>query len=137
MNSVIIIGRMATDPEAFTTQSGISRSSFKVAVQRDHKNQNGTYDADFLPIVAWRQTADYVNRYLHKGSRIAVNGSIQTRTYDAQDGSKRYVTEIIADRVEGLGDPNRDAQRQAPQQAAPQAQGSNDFTEVDDESLPF
>lgn len=138
MNSVIIIGRMATDPEAFTTQSGISRSSFKVAVQRDHKNQNGTYDADFLPVVAWRQTADYVNKYLHKGSRIAVNGSIQTRTYDAQDGSKRYVTEIIADRVEGLGDPNRNGQQQAPRQAAPQAQPSmNDFTEVEDDQLPF
>ena len=129
---------MATDPEAFTTQSGISRSSFKVAVQRDHKNQNGTYDADFLPVVAWRQAADYVNKYLHKGSRVAVNGSIQTRTYDAQDGSKRYVTEIIADRVEGLGDPNRDGQQQAPRQAATQAQPSmNDFTEVDDDQLPF
>lgn len=138
MNSVIIIGRMATDPEAFTTQSGISRSSFKVAVQRDHKNQNGTHDADFLPVVAWRQTADYVNKYMRKGSRIAVNGSIQTRTYDAQDGSKRYVTEIIADRVEGLGDPNRDGQQQASRQASPQAQPSmNDFTEVDDDQLPF
>lgn len=127
---------MANDPEAFTTQSGISRSGFKVAVQRDHKNQNGTYDADFLPVVAWRQTADYVNKYLHKGSRVAVNGSIQTRSYDAQDGSKRYVTEIIADRVEGLGDPNRDGQRQQATQAAPQ-QGANDFTEVDDDQLPF
>lgn len=140
MNSVIIIGRMATDPEAFTTQSGISRSSFKVAVQRDHKNQNGTYDADFLPVVAWRQAADYVNKYLRKGSRIAVNGSIQTRSYDAQDGSKRYVTEIIADRVDGLGDPNRDGQqtqRQVAQQAQQAQQGANDFTEVDDDSLPF
>lgn len=134
MNKVLLIGRMATDPEAFTTQSGLSRSSFKVAVQRDYKNQNGTYDADFLPVVAWRQTADYVNKYMHKGSRIAVSGSIQTRSYDAQDGSKRYVTEIIADRVEGLGEPNRDGQRQA----APQAQqGMNDFTEVEDSGLPF
>lgn len=140
MNKAIIIGRMATDPEAFTTQSGISRSSFKVAVQRDHKNQNGTYDADFLPVVAWRQAADYVNRYLRKGSRIAVEGSIQTRSYDAQDGSRRYVTEIIADRVEGLGDPNRDAQqtqRQVAQQTQQAQQGANDFTEVDDDQLPF
>lgn len=102
-----------------------------MAVQRDHKNQNGTYDADFLPVVAWRQTADFVNKYLHKGSRVAVNGSIQTRTYDAQDGSKRYVTEIIANRVEGLGDPNHNGQQQAPQQ------GMNDFTEVEDSELPF
>ena len=124
---------MTKDPEAFTTQSGISRSSFTVAVQRTYKNQNGTYDADFLSVVAWRQTADYVNRYLKKGSRIAVEGSIQTRSYDAQDGSKRYVTEIIADHVEGLGESNRAEQST---QHQPQ-NNSNDFMEVDDAELPF
>lgn len=125
---------MANDPEAHTTQSGLSRSNFKVAVQRSYKNANGTYDADFLPVVAWRQTADFANKYLKKGYRVAVSGSIQTRSYDAQDGSKRYMTEIIADHVENL-EP-RDSQRQ---QAAPQAQqGKDEFVEMDvGDDLPF
>ena len=138
MNKVIITGRITKDPEAFTTQSGISRSTFTVAVQRPRKNQQGTYDSDFLPVVAWRQTADYVNRYLHKGSKIAVEGSIQTRSYDAQDGSKRYVTEILADHVEGLDSRENGAQTATrPAQPAAQEQGANDFTEVDDQELPF
>ena len=109
-----------------------------MAVQRPRKNQQGTYDADFLTVVAWRQTADFCNRYLSKGRRVAVEGSIQTRTYDAQDGSKRHVTEIIADSVEGLDSPNRDGQTATrPAQPAAQEQGANDFTEVDDQELPF
>ena len=107
-----------------------------MAVQRDRKNENGTYDADFIPVVAWRQTADYVSRYMHKGSKVAVEGRIQTRTYDAKDGTKRYVTEIQADHVEGLdrrGDSN--AQTAKPIQAQAPA---NSFDEVDPgEDLPF
>lgn len=144
MNKVVIIGNIARDPEAFTTQTGITRSTFTVAVQRSVKNANGTYDADFLPVVAWRQTADFVNRYLTKGSKVAVEGSVQTRSYEAQDGSKRYVTEIIADRVESLGSRNdgqqaaRPAQHPQAQHAPQEPQGADDFTEIDDDSeLPF
>jgi len=140
MNKIIVTGNIAREPESRTTQSGVSVCTFTVAVQRTVKNANGTYDADFLPVVAWRQTADYVARYLHKGSKVAVEGSVQTRSYDAQDGSKRYVTEIIADRVEGLdrreNNDNRSVSRPA-QQAAPQQPAANDFTEVEDDSLPF
>ena len=126
---------MAREPEARTTQSGISSSTMTVAVRRSHKNQNGTYDADFLPVVAWRQTADYCNKYLHKGSKVLVEGTIQTRNYTAQDGTKRYVTEIIADHIEGLD--SRPADGNAP--ARQQAQQTNDvFTEVDPgDDLPF
>lgn len=134
MNRIFVTGNIARDPEARTTQSGLSVCTFTVAVQRSVKNANGTYDADFLPVVAWRQTADFVSRYLHKGSKVAVEGSVQTRSYDAQDGSKRYVTEIIADRVEGMEPRNSNGgNRPAPQ--APQ--GADDFTEVDDDELPF
>ena len=138
MNRVFIIGRIVRDPEARTTQSGISTSSMTVAVNRQFKNKDGSYDADFLPVVAWRQTADYCNRYLHKGSKVGVEGAIQTRNYTAQDGSKRYVTEIIADRVEGLDSRQTDGGN-APvrQQAAPQ-QSNDGFIEVpDDDQLPF
>ena len=105
MNKVIITGNLANDPEAHTTQSGIARSTFRVAVQRRFANAQGQREADFLTVVAWRQTADFCNRYLSKGRKVAVTGSVQTRSYTAQDGSKRYVTEIIADNVETLDSP--------------------------------
>ena len=144
MNKVILIGNLANDPEPFTTQSGVSRSTFRVAVQRRFANAQGVREADFLTVVAWRQTADFCNRYLTKGRKVAVEGSIQTRSYDAQDGSKRYVTEIIADNIEALGS-REDGQGQArprdngptPPPAAPAGPAMNDFTEVDDDELPF
>jgi len=148
MNKVILIGNLANDPEAFTTQSGISRSTFRLAVQRRFANAQGVREADFLTIVAWRATADFCNRYLCKGMKIAVEGSIQVRSYDAQDGSgKRYVTEIIADSVEALGsksgegsDSNKAASNgptHPPAQPAAPGASMNDFTEVDDDELPF
>ena len=144
MNKVILIGNLASDPEPFTTQSGISRSTFRIAVQRRFANAQGVREADFIPVVAWRQSADFVNRYLTKGSKVAVEGSMQVRSYDAQDGSKRYVTEVIADSVESVGS-RGDSQGQArprdngptPPPAAPAGPAMNDFTEVDDDELPF
>lgn len=138
MNCIVVIGNIAREPETRTTQSGVAVTTFTVAVQRERRNANGTYDADFLPVVAWRHNSDYVSRYLHKGSKVAVEGSVQTRSYDAQDGSKRFVTEIIADRVEGLDrrentQPTQTAQPQKPAEPA----GADDFTEVEDDSLPF
>ena len=144
MNKVILIGNLASDPEPFTTQSGISRSTFRIAVQRRFANTQGVREADFFTVIAWRQTADFCNRYLTKGRKVAVEGSIQNRSYDAQDGSKRYVTEIIADSVEAVG--GRDeAQGQArprdngptPPPAPPAGPAMNDFTEVEDDELPF
>ena len=103
MNKVIFIGNLATDPEAYTTQSGISRSSFRLAVQRRFANAQGEREADFFSVVAWRGTADYCNKYLQKGRKIAVEGSIQVRSYEDPDGVRHWITEIIADSVEGLG----------------------------------
>lgn len=142
MNRVIISGNLVKNPESFTTQNGISRSNFTVAVQRRHKNAEGKHDADFLPVVAWRQTADFCNKYLDKGRQVAVEGSIQTRSYDAQDGSKRYVTEIIADHVEALGsrEDNRPAEAPAapPQRNEQQRMDTSGFKEVDPgDELPF
>ena len=135
MNKVIEIGRIATDIESKVTQSGISWATFKIAVNRRFKNAEGKRDADFLPVVAWRQTADYVKQYGHKGDRVAVCGSVQVRSYDAQDGQKRYVTEINADEIELLGSRSENAQTSTQAQSMEQ-QG---FTEVDDDDdqLPF
>lgn len=130
MNKVILIGHLANDPEPHTTQSGISRSSFRITIQRRYANANGEREADFLPVVAWRAAADFCNKYLSKGRLISIEGSIQTRSYAAQDGSKRYVTEIIADSVEALGK-RPDAARKEPTQAP------DDFTEVDYDDVPF
>ena len=102
MNKVILTGRLTKDPEARVTQSGISQSTFDIAVQRRFKGADGKREADFLTVVAWRQQADYANKYATKGRMVAVEGSIQTRSYTAQDGTKRHVTEIIADNVELL-----------------------------------
>ena len=135
MNKVILIGNLATDPEAFTTQSGISRSTFRLAVQRKYANAQGVREADFLTIVAWRQTADFCNSYLVKGRKIAVEGSIQTRSYETDDGQKRYVTEIIADSVEALG--RAKGADPGPEEPAPRPGESGEFEEVEDDELPF
>ena len=138
-----MIGNLANDPEPFTTQSGISRSTFRIAVQRRFANAQGVREADFFTVIAWRQTADFCNRYLSKGRKVAVEGSIQNRSYDAQDGSKRYVTEIIADSVEALGSrdeggaPRPRDNGPTPPPAAPVNTPADDFIEANDDELPF
>ena len=97
---------MVADPETRTTQSGVPVANFRIAVSRRFKNADGKRDSDFLDVQAWRNTAEYIGKYIHKGDRVAVEGSIQTRSYEAKDGSKRWVTEIIADSVEGLSSRN-------------------------------
>ena len=144
MNKAILIGNLANDPESRTTSSGIAQCTFRLAVQRRFANAQGVREADFLTIVCWRQTAELCSRYLSKGRKVAVEGSIQTRSYDAQDGTKRYVTEIIADNVEFLGS-REDGARQggfdAPAAPAPaprpQAPASSDSVDFDDDELPF
>ena len=133
MNRVILIGNLANDPEAHTTQSGISRSTFRVAVQRRFANAQGIRETDFFTVVAWRQTADFCNRYLRKGNRVAVEGSVQNRSYDAQDGSKRWVTEIMADSVESLATSAERMDSAAPVTPAAPAMPEDD----EGEELPF
>ncbi len=101
MNKVFLIGNLTKDPELSTTASGIKFCRFTLAVSRNY-SKDGKRETDFLPVVVWRAQADNCARYLKKGSRAAVCGSVQTRNYDAQDGSRRYVTEIAADEVQFL-----------------------------------
>lgn len=103
MNKAIIIGNLTKDPELTQTTSGISVCRFTLAVSRKFTNAEGERETDFLNIIVWRNLADNCHKYLKKGSKAAVTGSIQTRSYDAQDGSKRYVTEIVAEEVEFVG----------------------------------
>ena len=102
MNKVVLIGRLTRDPELRYTQSNIPAASFTLAVNRPFQNQNGERDADFINIVMWRKPAETAKKYLAKGSLIAIEGRIQTRNYDGQDGKKVYVTEVVADNFEFL-----------------------------------
>ena len=103
MNKVFLIGRLTRDPELRYTSSNIATASFSIAVDRNFTNQNGEREADFINIVVWRKQAENVKNYLTKGSQVAIDGRIQTRSYDGQDGQKRYVTEVVADNVQFLG----------------------------------
>jgi len=106
MNKVVLIGRLTRDPELRYTGSNIPVATFTLAVNRPFSNQQGEREADFINIVVWRKQAENVKNYLTQGSQAAVEGRLQTRSYDDQNGQKRYVTEVVADNVEFLGSKN-------------------------------
>ena len=101
MNAVILIGRTTKDIELRRTGSGTAVASFTLAVNRDFKTNDGQ-EADFINCVAWKKTAELLNQYVHKGDRIALNGSIRTRNYEDNYGKKVYVTEVLVNHVEFL-----------------------------------
>ena len=100
MNNVSLIGRLTADPELRRTQSGLATTRFTVAVDRRFAKQGEEKQTDFINIVAWRQTAEFICKYFTKGQRIALTGSIQTGSYTANDGTKRYTFDVVADSVE-------------------------------------
>ncbi len=128
MNKVILIGRVTKDTELTTTTNGINVAKNTIAVNRKFRNANGEYEADFINIVAWRNVADLLNKYVKKGDRIGVVGSVQTRKYDAADGTRRYVTEVVVDELEFLENKNNNNEKEV-----------NDLKlePVSDENLPF
>lgn len=140
MNKAILIGNLTKDPEVRTTPSGATVCTFTIAVNRRFQNQSGERVADFLNIVAWRQLGELCGKYLAKGRKVSVIGEIQTRSYDAKDGSKRYITEIVADEVEFLSPKGQESgsgsyERAYERQSLPAA--PEGFTEIDDDQLPF
>lgn len=139
MNKVYLIGNLTRDPETRTTQNGLTVCSFTLAVNRRMKKQDGTQETDFINVTAWRQLGELCAKYLAKGKKAAVSGSLQTRTYEAKDGSKRSAFEIVAEEVEFLTPVGADAQRGNSGGAEGQQEGNGDFTkvEVEDDQLPF
>ncbi len=103
LNSIIIMGRLTADPELRSTSSGLSVTSFNVAVDRNFVRAGEEKKADFIPVVAWREKADFITKYFRKGSMIAVQGSLQTRNYEDKNGNKRVAFEVIADQVSFCG----------------------------------
>ena len=141
MNKVYLIGNLTRDPEMRSTATGISVCNFSIAVNRRFKDaKTGKQETDFFNVIAWRQLADLCGKFLMKGKKVAVVGAIQTRTYEAQDGSKRSAFDIVADEVEfitpaGEAPGTKPAPSPAPDVAyTPADQG---FTQVDDDELPF
>ena len=132
MNKVFLIGNLTKDPELSQTNSGISFCRFTLAVPRRFQNSAGERETDFLNVIVWRGQAENCHKYLKKGSKASVLGSIQTSNYEAQDGTRRYVTDIVADEVEFLT-------TKASSDAATMKKDA-DVTElqpIDDDSLPF
>ena len=122
MNKVLLTGRITKDPEVRYTTSGIPSVQFTLAVDRGLRDANGNRQADFISCVVWRQQADFLSRYIKKGYLLAIEGRIQTRNYQGQDGQMRYVTEVIVDQLENLqprdntqGMPNQQPQYQTQQ----------------------
>lgn len=114
MNKVFLIGNLTKDPEMRSTQSGVAVCNFSIAVNRRFRNpQTGQQETDFLNIIAWRQLAELCSKYLAKGRKVAVTGSIQTRQYEAKDGSKRTAWDIVADEVEFLAPQNQQSGAQS------------------------
>ena len=130
MNKVVLIGRLTRDPELrFAAGSGVAVTTFTLAVDRDFKNREGQYEADFIPIVCWRKLAEIVAENLSKGRLVAVSGRIQTRNYEGNDGQRRYVTEIVADGVQFL---------EKKETTKPQQNSMGDFFPIDrDDEIPF
>ncbi len=102
MNKIILIGNLTRDPESNTTSSGVNFTRFNVAVNRPFANSSGERVADYFDVICWRQLADRCAKYLYKGSKVGINGSVQRRQYEDRDGIKRTSFDVVADEVEFL-----------------------------------
>ena len=132
LNEVVLQGRITEDAELKTTPSGKSVTSFSLAVERDFST-NDEKETDFINIVAWNKTAEFISKYFSKGKQMLVKGSLQVRKYQTQNGEKRYVTEVIADKVYFAGDKAKD-----PLDDFKKKLDEQEFTEVEtDGDLPF
>lgn len=136
MNRAMLVGRITKDPELKYTGGNIAVTRFTVAVTRPFANQKGEREADFVGVVVWRKQAENVSKYCKKGSLVGVDGRIQTSSYDAQDGSKRYVTEIVADSVQFLETKEMSKQRDNGNFDMPDAPRDIEPTDVSDDD-PF
>lgn len=139
MNRLTIIGNLTRDPELRTTSTGINVCTFTVAVNRRRSANSNQPEADFFRVSAWRQLGENCQRYLSKGRKVAVVGSVSVQSYTGNDGNTRFSLEVSADDVEFLSPRSEDAgYAPAPSTpAAPAQPAMNGFEEVDDEDLPF
>ena len=135
MNKVILVGNLTRDPELSETPSGVAVCKFSLAVSRDYTNAEGNRDTDFFNITVWRGRAENCGKYLKKGNKVAIVGSLQTRSYEDKDGIKRNVTDIIAIEVEFLT-PKQQA-NQDEESVVSMTRQRPQLEEIDDNKLPF
>ncbi len=133
MNKVWLIGNLTKDPELTETPNGVAVCKFSIAVSRDYSNSDGTRETDFFNITVWRGRAESCGRYLKKGSKVSVVGSLQNRSYEGQDGIKRNITDVIANEVEFLTPKNASGE----EDAAPVKRERPVLEAIDDNQLPF
>ena len=146
MNKAILIGRLTRDPELRKTQSGIAVATFTVACDRPRK-KDAEQHADFINVVAWRQSAEFLSNYFHKGDAVQVQGRIQTRTYDDKNGNKVFVTEVVAYNINfpltskgGNNSSNGSTNKATAQNSAPAVEDpfvDTNSVEISDDDLPF
>lgn len=137
LNKIILMGRLTRDPELRRTQSGTAVTSFSLAIDRDFKGQNGEKETDFIDIVAWRATAEFVSKHFTKGRMAVVEGRLQIRDWTDREGQKRRSAEVIADNVY-FGDSKRNELTSSYAPTAGSQPQSGDFVEIgESEELPF
>lgn len=140
MNKVILIGNISTNIELRYTESQKAVAQFNLAVNRP-KKEDGTQEADFINIVVWGKQAENINKYLHKGSKLAIEGRIQTRNYEDKDGKKVYVTEVVAENVQFLDSKTKEETTpEVKQEVKVESDPYADFgqsIEITDDDLPF
>lgn len=139
MNKVVLSGRLTRDVELRESEGGTKIARFNVAVSRNYKNKEGKYDADFISCVAYRNTAEFVGKYFHKGDGIIVEGRIQTGSYEAKDGVIKYTTDVVVENVEFNGKAKEGSEEVAENAADITSTYDNLDKEVSlkDEDLPF
>jgi len=143
INRVVLVGRLTKDPELRYTPNGVAVCTFTLAVNRPFTNQQGERDVDFINCVTWRKTAENLANYQKKGNLIGIEGRIQTRSYEGDDGKRRYVTEVIAESVQFLEPKKDETTKQQSQQKSQMAVGPDSFfndsetVDIDDSNLPF
>ena len=142
MNRVCISGRLTKDPELRTTKSGTNQTTFTVAVNRRITNDNGEKQADFISCIAWNKNAENIAKYFVKGKEIAIEGHIQTGSYDGFDGTKKYTTDVVVDFFDFIGNKEAPQTRDKDQDIQTQDvedpwKDMGDIAELDDSELPF
>ena len=141
LNTSCLIGRLTKEPEVKVLPSGQNVCNFTVAVERSFKNKDGEREADFIPVIAWGKTAELAGNYLAKGRQVGLKGRIQTRNYEATDGTKKYITEVVAEELSFLGSNNSNnnnsnvvANNNSNNEFGVSMDG---FEEYDDDDMPF
>lgn len=138
MNKILLTGRLTKEPELkYTTTTNTAICPFSLAVNRNFKNAEGVYEADFINCIAYRKTAEMMTTYLHKGDKIEIEGRLQTRSYDDKDGNKKYVSEVIVEHLGFLESKKEGTKTEETEEESDPFQEFNEEIEITDDDLPF